>query len=69
MPSALPAMTPGPPAVNTVALGANAEIRQVAMFFGDPTGPTPQYVTFTPEQARDLGRALLVYADKAEGKS
>lgn len=67
----LPALAPmsAPAPRNTVALGANRELRQVAMFFGDPTANNPQYVTFTPQQARELGAALHVYADKADGKA
>lgn len=51
-----------------VTLGANVDARQVALIFGDPLAEPPQFVTFAPEQARELARAMLVYADKAEGK-
>jgi hypothetical protein len=53
---------------NTVTLGANAEVRLVSMFFGDPLAPSPHYVTFTPEQAEEIGAALQKYADIARGR-
>lgn len=51
-----------------ITLGANVEARRVAVIFGDPLAEPPQFVTLEPEQARELARAMLVYADKAEGK-
>jgi hypothetical protein len=53
---------------NTVTLGANAEVRLVSMIFGDPLGPAPHWVTFTPEQAEEIGTALQKYAEIARGR-
>ena len=58
----------GPPAGPLeVSIGSNREIRQVVMFFDDPKMPNAKYVTFTAEQARGIGHAMIAEADKADG--
>lgn len=59
---------PAPPSGLQVTLGSNVDAKRVALIFGDPLAEPPQFITLEPEQARQLARAMLVEADKAEGK-
>lgn len=59
---------PPPVYANRVTLGSNAEAGQVVMIFGDPLAEPPNFVAFTPAQARALVAAMLIECDKAEGK-